>query len=147
MNRSAVALFCDDIREETSRKHCYIGVYGTAMFVESFPAKLPKLCAVLTVSFKLAEPMKSLQFVVMHDDRVIFDPTIVGDELDRLISENDTFNLDGEMWGQIRAHFHINRIDIEKPGTLTALARADEEELRTLGLAIGLGQGKSKAVN
>ena len=38
------ALMCDDIREEKSEKSTLVGVYSEKMFLNIFPAVLPKIC-------------------------------------------------------------------------------------------------------
>lgn len=40
---SAIALFCDDIREEKSGAHTIIGIMGDNIIVPGFPGAVPKL--------------------------------------------------------------------------------------------------------
>lgn len=77
---SSYAIFCDDIRHETSGKLSLIGVYGTHMFVEGWPTKLPKLC--VHFSIKLSEDDvlndKNLQVRLKRGSEVISEVSLEG---------------------------------------------------------------------
>ncbi|WP_026986543.1 DUF6941 family protein [Fodinicurvata fenggangensis] len=53
MSIHGYVLFCDDIRQEVSRKHTYVGVYTGAMTVQrELPYTLPQLCMVIDLVFE-----------------------------------------------------------------------------------------------
>ena len=43
-NRTVIAQFCDDFRQEIGNKFSLMGCYGTDLYVPQFPITLPKLC-------------------------------------------------------------------------------------------------------
>lgn len=97
--------------------------------------------------YLLSDPIQSLQFVVMHDNKVIFEPKVTGDELGRMIASADPFERDGQTWGQLRGHFHMNRLDIDGPGKVTTIVRTEREELHPVGLTIIARPDASKSIN
>lgn len=69
--RGAHAIYCDDIRTETSGKITIVGAYGSELMVEEFPALLPQLAIYLTIWTPTANPFKSLVPRVYMDDEVL----------------------------------------------------------------------------
>jgi hypothetical protein len=43
--RTVIAQFCDDVRQEIGNKFSLMGCYGSDLYVPAFPITLPKLCA------------------------------------------------------------------------------------------------------
>lgn len=59
---SAIALFCDDIREEKSGAHSIIGIMGDNIIVPGFPGAVPKLG--IYIRLHLSVEFKPCKFAV-----------------------------------------------------------------------------------
>jgi hypothetical protein len=64
-------IVCDDVRREVGGKLSYMGIYSGSVVVPGFPAKLAKLCFVLSLRVDATEPPKKVVFRVMRDDSVL----------------------------------------------------------------------------
>lgn len=59
-NRTVIAQFCDDVRQEIGNKFSLMGCYGTDLYVPSFPITLPKLCVFVHVRTPREHPFVRL---------------------------------------------------------------------------------------
>lgn len=80
-DRIVFTIFCDDIRFEMGNKHSFMGVYQTHLFVQSFPATLPKLCAFSTIVTPHGQPLQKLSFRLIQDEQVIQEETFPADSI------------------------------------------------------------------
>lgn len=60
MATRAIAIFCDDIREEKSGQDTLIGIFPDNMSAPSFPGAIPKLGIYLRIQFDADDPPKAI---------------------------------------------------------------------------------------
>jgi hypothetical protein len=65
-NRTVIAQFCDDVRQEIGNKFSLMGCYGADLYVPKFPFTLPKLCVFVNARTPAGHPFKSLTLRVMR---------------------------------------------------------------------------------
>ena len=63
ITRSAMALFCEDIREEQSGVHTLIGIYPDNINVRRLPLMLSKFCIYVRVSIGVNEQVDKVQIL------------------------------------------------------------------------------------
>lgn len=139
--RGAFSVFCDDVREETSGKLIYIGVYGQDVFVPSFPALLPTLTVMTWAWTSLENPFQKLVFRTILDDQVLtaeqIDPVAAtaGDDS----SQN---NLADTPSALVRQHFtrtiRFSPFVVERESILRVRVETEDGELRTSALRFKL---------
>ncbi|MGH8129302.1 MAG: DUF6941 family protein [Steroidobacteraceae bacterium] len=81
-NRTVIAQFCDDVRQEIGNKFSLMGCYGTDLYVPEFPITLPKLCVFVNVRTPTEEPFETLTIRVVRAEQ----------ELAKLIADPDRLN-------------------------------------------------------
>jgi hypothetical protein len=79
VRRSAHALYCDDVRQETGNKLSLMGVYQSALFVPTLPFTLPKLCIVVEVRTSGSEPFGELKIEVLKNNDVLISGILAPD--------------------------------------------------------------------
>ena len=65
---SAVALFCEDLREEKDNKISLIGIMGDNIAVPGFPGALAKLAIYIRINYPTDMKPQSLEIVMTHSD-------------------------------------------------------------------------------
>lgn len=70
-NRTVIAQFCDDFRQEIGNKFSLMGCYGTDLFVPTFPITLPKLCVFVYVRTPKDNPFETLTLRVMRAEQAL----------------------------------------------------------------------------
>jgi hypothetical protein len=70
-NRTVIAQFCDDVRQEIGNKFSLMGCYGSDLFVPKFPFTLPKLCVFVNCRTPASRPFKSLTLKLMRQEEAI----------------------------------------------------------------------------
>ncbi len=70
-NRTVIAQFCDDVRQEIGNKFSLMGCYGTDLYVPAFPITLPKLCAFVHVRTDRGHPFERLTLRLVRGDDVL----------------------------------------------------------------------------
>ena len=70
-NRTVIAQFCDDFRQEIGNKFSLMGCYGTDLFVPKFPITLPKLCVFVYVRTPKENPFGTLTLSVMRGNQAL----------------------------------------------------------------------------
>lgn len=69
--RTVIAQFCDDVRQEIGNKFSLMGCYGTDLYVPAFPITLPKLCAFVYVRTPRERPFERLALQLMRGEDVL----------------------------------------------------------------------------
>jgi hypothetical protein len=70
---SVTALFCEDIRPETSGQETLVGLLGDGIEVNSLPAMIPKLSFYIRANFAMGFELNALSFdLVSPSGHVIF---------------------------------------------------------------------------
>ena len=70
-NRTVIAQFCDDFRQEIGNKFSLMGCYGTDLYVPQFPITLPKLCVFVYVRTPKENPFGTLTLRVMRAEQAL----------------------------------------------------------------------------
>lgn len=79
IRRSARAVYCDDVRQETGNKLSLMGVYQSSLIVPTLPFVLPKLCILVEVRTSASEPFGELKVEVLKNKEVLISGTIQAD--------------------------------------------------------------------
>lgn len=70
-NRTVIAQFCDDVRQEIGNKFSLMGCYGTDLYVPAFPITLPKLCVFVHVRTPREQPFERLTLRLVRGNDVL----------------------------------------------------------------------------
>ena len=70
-NRTVIAQFCDDVRQEIGNKFSLMGCYGTDLYVPSFPITLPKLCVFVNARTPREKPFQRLTLRLVKGGEVL----------------------------------------------------------------------------
>jgi hypothetical protein len=70
-NRTVIAQFCDDVRQEIGNKFSLMGCYGTDLYVPAFPITLPKLCVFVHVRTTREHPFQRLTLRLVRGSEVL----------------------------------------------------------------------------
>lgn len=131
--RSAFALFCDDIREETSGKHTLVGLFGDFMTITSPtgkpPVAVPKLVVRCVVRAYQDDPVKNVLF------RISGPP--IGQPREDRFENIDWSRADPKLgrW-QVVLDIVFTPLVIREPGPIVAEAVVDGEVLQAGGLQV-----------
>jgi hypothetical protein len=132
-SRSAIAVFCDDVREEKSDQKTIVGSYPPELVVDEFPYTFPKLCAYSQFSSSTDEPIKRFNFKVYQDDDLILDhpapDKFVEDSYNRSIAG-------GRPSFFLFTSIELVGFEIDKPCTFYAVAEVDGVEHEAARLAV-----------
>ena len=71
IQRYATSIFCDDVRREVGNKVSYMGIYTGLMYLNMFPAVLPRFCIAIQAVTPVDRPFDFLKFKILADDIVI----------------------------------------------------------------------------
>lgn len=137
--RGAVAIYCDSIREELSGKTTFVGVYGSALLVPSFPAVLPELNIKITAWTSYANPFRKIVVRLLKDDQIIAEAPMPPKDLEAILESavgNTKVTSESRMY--VHSVIRISPLSLESKGVLRARVETEEGELRAGALAIGL---------
>lgn len=131
--RGAYSIYCEDVRHEHTGKSIYIGVYADTLFVEEFPAILPRLSIVTTAWTVRGRPFEKLVFRVLLDDEVI-----TQDEFDTAAANEKLKTLPSYPSARMRVFKIVNLVPfvIEKPGVLRVRVETEMGEFRAGALTL-----------
>jgi hypothetical protein len=108
-------VFCDDVRQEIGEKFTIVGTYGGELTVfGTFPAVLPKLCAVAWMNSPVLNPIKHAKFTLSG--------TPLGDireELDTGGIPENVPNFEGATRMDVMVTLSITPCIINEAGTVT----------------------------
>jgi len=132
-------IFCDDIRQEVGGKLSLMGVYNTVMYVQQFPATLPKLWIMATYIAAQDKPPKSLKFRVFRNNEPLADLDALPDYLQELANAREPVVPQPE--GCQRAissqtHICFSPLVLDQPCVLRVSAITDKGEVRGPGLQV-----------
>jgi hypothetical protein len=80
--RTVIAQFCDDVRQEIGNKFSLMGCYGTDLYVPAFPITLPKLCAFVYARTPRENPFRQLSLRLMKGGDVLSELVANPEKLD-----------------------------------------------------------------
>ncbi len=81
-NRTVIAQFCEDFRQEIGNKFSLMGCYGSDLYVPKFPITLPKLCVFVYVRTPKEHPFGTLTLRVMRAEQALATLSANPDRLD-----------------------------------------------------------------
>lgn len=125
---SALALFCDDIREERSGQVSVIGIYTDNITVESVPLVLPKLAVYMRISLSVDEPAPKMiaTRLVQTDNKEIPFSTFESDIIEKAIRESREKGASraGLIGTAIMPGFRVRQM-----GRMNVIAKIEDQEL------------------
>lgn len=74
--RCVVAQFCDDIRYEVGNKVTLVGLYNASLFLQEFPALIPRLGINLIVETPIEDIISSVVLKIERGEEIIFQSTV-----------------------------------------------------------------------
>lgn len=134
-------IYCDDIRQEVGDKLSLMGIYNTVMYVQQFPATLPKLWIMATYTAASDKPPKSLKIRVFKNFEPLVDLDATNDYLLELANARDpVVPMPDGTQRVISSHMHVcfSPLVLDGPCMLRVVAMTDKGEVRGLGLQIQL---------
>lgn len=135
MTRFAYSIFCDDIRNEINGKISLMGIFGNLMYLPEFPAVLPKLCAVLTVSISKDRPLQSVSFRGIMDENVIFEMALDAGQIEQMRQQGAGL-IDDPKGFEAKAMIVLSPLHLAAPTKIKVSIVADGEEIECAGLQI-----------
>lgn len=128
-SRFMTTVLCDDVRREEGHKLSYLGIYSESLLLNDFPARLPKLCFVMSVHLPAEDPLpRSVSFRLLKDGEVLAQTAIDPESL--AVDRPERAGEDGTARRVIRSVLQIFPIEFTEPCTLRARAIVDGEELK-----------------
>ena len=133
--RFLFTVVCDDVRQEVGHKISMMGVYENAIFLESFPAVVPRLCFVMKARSPANQPFERLKFLVRRDDEVILEAELAETALAALATAEGAPLDDGSPTDPadkailVSAVMVVSPMVFERPCRLRIRAITEREEL------------------
>lgn len=139
-DRIAVALFCDDVRQEQGNKYSLMGCYGDELIIERLPALLPRLGVQLRAITPTDRPFKKLVFRAFLNDELLAEIDVPKEQLtaamELVASKEDAQRL------TVMAIMGFSPLPISEDSKLRIEAETEDEILRGGALKIK-GNGTS----
>jgi hypothetical protein len=124
-NRTVIAQFCDDVRQEIGNKFSLMGCYGTDLYVPTFPITLPKLCAFVHVRTPREQPFLRLTLRLVRG----------GETLSELEANPEKLNAgdtpDWARWLSMTGILAVAPFHASGPCRLQVLAETESETLES----------------
>lgn len=132
-------LFCDDIREEVSGKMTLVGVYGPNLLVQSFPAKIPKLCLHMRLVLPEQFQFEKASFSIFKGTERIaaaeVPPQLIADR--RAKGTTDVIEgLEGDKVFLVAVQMVLSGLEFDKPVPLRVRVNLDDVEIKGMGLQV-----------
>jgi hypothetical protein len=123
--RTVIAQFCDDVRQEIGNKFSLMGCYGTDLYLPSFPMTLPKLCVFVHVRTPREQPFQRLTLRLVRG----------GDVLSELVANPEKLNAgdtpDWARWLSMTGILAVTPFQAIGPCRLRVLAETESETLES----------------
>ncbi|HKX59502.1 MAG TPA: hypothetical protein VJN00_09050 [Steroidobacteraceae bacterium] len=123
--RTVIAQFCDDVRQEIGNKFSLMGCYGTDLYLPSFPMTLPKLCVFVHVRTPREQPFQRLTLRLVRG----------GDVLSELVANPEKLNAgdtpDWARWLSMTGILAVTPFHAIAPCRLRVLAETESETLES----------------
>jgi hypothetical protein len=124
-NRTVIAQFCDDVRQEIGNKFSLMGCYGADLYVPAFPITLPKLCVFVHVRTPREHPFQRLTLRLVRGS----------DVLSELVANPDKLNAgttpDYARWLSMTGILAVAPFHAAGPCRLQVLAETEAETLES----------------
>jgi hypothetical protein len=146
-SRSALAIFCEEVRHEITGQTTLIGVFGDAVRVPSFPTTLPRLAVCLYIWSAHPEPFKSLGLKLLLNEIVLqeftFDPNTLADAAQKIA---DLGIPSHEKRTMLRLNFEFAPFVVDSESVLRVRINADGAEIRPGALKFRLLDEQAKSI-
>jgi hypothetical protein len=144
--RFVFVTYCDDVRQEIGNKLSLIGCYQSEMLLNTIPASIPKLCAVVHVATPFGHPFKKLDVKLTINGETLsgveFGPNVLkaANEAATIAGTQDNMGVPFFRM-QMTAILVVSPLIIVEPVLLRVFASTEEGELSGPSLRIkGLNQ-------
>lgn len=138
--RCVQTIFCDDIRQEVSGKISYIGVYAKELYVNRFPAILPKLCLDIKVITPSDKPADSFVLYILKDEDVLQEITLTEEDIANGFNLSEHNNKLPEELEKIAlvtgVQIIFSPLQLDEPCRLRVKVRINGEDIFGLGLIV-----------
>lgn len=133
------ATFCDDVRNELGGKLSLMGIYQSAMHINSasLPVVLPKICVVIEARAPSNAPFKQLHLRIFLDDKLLVEG---GFSPDQLKPSTNSDMITYTTHGLIVA---IQPFSVETEGFLRVRAETEDGEIKVGSLKLILNSNDS----
>jgi len=132
--RYAHAVYCDDLRAETSGKTTFVGVYGDSLLIGELPATLPRLCLRLYLVTPLSRPFKHLTIQISLNENILAEPKLSETEIEQPPSQG--LEGDQDPWHNMIFDFVFSPLVLSEPGEIKIKVTTEEGELKAMPLKI-----------
>ncbi len=140
ISRHVQTIFCDDIRHEVGGKLSYIGVYSSSMYVNKFPAILPKIGLSVKVISPAEQPLRSMTLRVLRDDEALQTIELNEDQLKEASQDAEDISEEDQKQKVQLAQFILmfTPLELAAPCKLRVRVQTESGELSGLALRIEL---------
>ena len=123
--RTVIAQFCDDVRQEIGNKFSLMGCYGTDLYVPKFPFTLPKLCVFVHVRTPRERPFERLTLRLVRGS----------ERLSELVANPEKLNAgetpDWAKWLSMTGILAVSPFHAAAPCRLQVIAETESEALES----------------
>ncbi|MFC0709234.1 DUF6941 family protein [Azorhizophilus paspali] len=134
MSRFAYSLFCDDVRHEINGKTSQIGIYQGSMYLDKFPAHLPKLCIIISAATHIENPFKEITFKAYRDVNLLFQFQLTKEQIDEAVAVSP--GADDGIFRIVQTMGILSPIAFDKPCKIRIEVEADGEIIECPGLRV-----------
>jgi|APMed6443717190_1056831.scaffolds.fasta_scaffold95692_2 hypothetical protein len=130
-------IFCDDIRLEQQGKVTIVGTFSGAVLLPAYPASLPKLCVVVSLTIPLDTLPSHLKTVIYLGDDVLksHEVTDLASPPVRGFPESIEGPEDAEFqWMGLDQYFTLAPLEVDAPKALRVKVFADGKEYKGAAL-------------
>lgn len=123
---TAIAIFCEDIREEKAGTHSIIGVYSDNVSVPKFPISFPKLGIYVRLSFPAGEPPQPISIQLVDVEGKVLELTTFKEEIIESASKQSLEA--GATIGGLVATAMLSPCHVKHAGRFKVLAKTGNRE-------------------
>ncbi|HVK51284.1 MAG TPA: hypothetical protein VM469_06060 [Pseudoxanthomonas sp.] len=127
--RQAVAIFCDDVRQEVNGKLSFMGCYAGVMEVASFPLIAPKLVVFVRASTMASKPFKRLTVRVLNGDELVGEGDVPSGAIAKGAQRRKGVTAEEQLDLEVHVHLVFAPLSIMHPCTLRAYVETEDGEM------------------
>lgn len=136
VERQAVAIFCDDVRQEVNGKLSFMGCYAGVMEVASFPSIAPKLVVFVRASTVASKPFKRLTVRVLNGDELVGEGDVPSSAMVGRAQKRKGVAAEEQLDLEVHVQLAFAPFSIMHPCTLRAYVETDDGEMSAGRLVI-----------
>lgn len=142
-DRSAVAIFCDDVREEKRGKKTIVGVYSFEVDVDNFPYTFPRLCVYSQFVYSTDKPIERFSLKLYSDGELLMDHPAP----EAFIKSSREMSIaQGRPTTALFTAIEMISVEVSEPSVMIAVMEVDGEEYHAGRLAVS-GSQKGRSVD